>query len=358
MPENPRITFPVLSLLHHGGVRVLIHIMNHLALEGYRVRVVVPAHRYNPAIPLDPQVEVIRVSVPLPGKPGLLQALLRVGRALPPSDAVVANFFPTFFPARSFARRSGIPMLYYVQDREDWFYPFPLNRIARHTYQDPSVRYLFASTWLRNSLGLPGEVVPPGVEGFWPDPDPELLEAKGDRLAVLYLWRPERRKGAHLFLQALHRLKPPVPVEVWIVGKVPPERIQVPEALPFRVFGYLDTHFLRKVYSSADLFVHTSLFEGFGLPPLEAMACGTAVVLTDSGGVREFARHGENAWLVKEKEPEAIARALQRVLAQPSLREALRSGGLDTARRFPIRRTAQRFEAVLRSALQARHTEG
>ncbi len=351
MPEGPRITFPVLSLLHHGGVRVLIHIMNHLAHQGYRVQVVVPGDRYNPAVPLDPAVH--RVTVPpgsVPGRLGLLVALRRIGRALPPSDALVANFFPTFYPARAYARRHGVPLLYYVQDREDWFYPFPLNWWARRTYQDPSVRYLFASTWLRNTLGLPGEVVPPGVEGFWPDPDPELMEAKGSRRALLYLWRRERRKGAHLFLEALRHLEPPVPLEVWIVGKVSPERLALPRNLPFRVLGYLDRHFLRKVYSSADLFVHTSLFEGFGLPPLEAMACGVPVVLTDSGGVREFVRHGENAWLV-DQEPAAIARGIHQILTRPDLQERLRTGGLQTARAFPIQRTVQRFETVLQRVL-------
>ncbi len=352
MPDGPRVTFPMLSLLHHGGARVLIHIMNHLAQQGYRVQVVVPGSRYNPAVPLHPSVQVVPVAVEIPGKLGLLQALHRIGRAIPPSDAVVANFFPTFFPARSYARRRGVPLLYYVQDREDWFYPFPLNWLARQTYQDPSVRYLFASTWLRNELGLPGEVVPPGVEDFWPDPDPDLVRAKGDRRAVLFLWRPERRKGAHLFLEALHHLKASVPVEVWVVGRITPDRLGLPGHLPFRVFGYLEPAFLRRVYSSADLFVHTSLFEGFGLPPLEAMACGTPVVLTDSGGVREFARHGENAWMV-QKTPEAVAQGIRQVLADPALQERLREGGRATARRFPLRRTVRLFERALQAALEA-----
>ncbi len=351
MPESPRVTFPVLSLLHHGGVRVLIHIMNHLNQQGYRVQVVVPHHRYNPAVPLAPGIRVVRVAGHLPGKLGLFQALHHIGRSMPPSDAVVANFFPTFYPARSFARRHGIPLLYYVQDREDWFYPFPLRWIARQTYQDPSVRYLFASTWLRNSLGLPGEVVPPGVADFWPDPDPELLKAKDGRRALLYLWRREPRKGAHLFLQALHHLHTDEPVEVWLVGRVSPGQLHLPEALPYRIFGYLDPPFLRRVYSSADLFVHTSRFEGFGLPPLEAMACGTPVVLTDSGGIREFARHGKNAWFV-DQNPEAVARGIETVLHSPQLQEQLRNGGLGTAQQFPMQRTVQKFERILREVLR------
>ncbi len=74
---------------------------------------------------------------------------------------------------------------------------------------------------------------------------------------------------------------------------------------------------LAELYSSSDLFVFASHIEGYGLPPLEAMACGTPVVTTDCRGVRDFVVDGENAVIVPPKEPEAIASPYIKVLNDP-----------------------------------------
>lgn len=87
-------------------------------------------------------------------------------------------------------------------------------------------------------------------------------------------------------------------------------------------------------YSRAEVFVSASWYEGFGLPPLEAMACGCAVVCTDSKGVDDFAVHGETCIKIPPKNPAAMARGIEQLVTDSSLRGQLCAHGLETALRF------------------------
>jgi len=91
---------------------------------------------------------------------------------------------------------------------------------------------------------------------------------------------------------------------------------------------------LAAIYSSASVFVSSSWYEGFGLPGLEAMACGVPVVTTDSGGVREYAIPDETAVVVPPKNPEALAEGILRVLSNSSLRQKLIQNGLKKVKEF------------------------
>ena len=106
------------------------------------------------------------------------------------------------------------------------------------------------------------------------------------------------------------------------------------------------------LYSECALFVLPSLEEGFGLPALEAMACGAAVVAADRAAIPEVV--GDAGLLVDPEDEAAIAAAMTRVLSNPELRESLRRRGLERAREFPPDRTAGAVLALLRRVSEAR----
>lgn len=101
---------------------------------------------------------------------------------------------------------------------------------------------------------------------------------------------------------------------------------------------------LIRLYNIADVFVLPSLYEGFGLPALEAMACGTPVVAANTASLPEVV--GTAALLVDPQSPQAIAEAIAHVLSDTALAMQMRQQGLERARQFTWERTARETLAV------------
>ncbi len=114
--------------------------------------------------------------------------------------------------------------------------------------------------------------------------------------------------------------------------------------------GHLSVDELRVLYAHADVFTFPSLYEGFGMPVLEAMACGTPVITSTTTSLPEVA--GEAAMLVDPQSPEQLANALVRVLHNASLRDELRAKGLERAKQFTWERAARETLSVYREICQ------
>jgi glycosyltransferase involved in cell wall biosynthesis len=108
---------------------------------------------------------------------------------------------------------------------------------------------------------------------------------------------------------------------------------------------------LRDHYCGADVVVFPSEWpEPFGLVPLEAMACGTPVVATGTGGSGEFLEDGVNCLLFTPGDPDALAKALSRLAEDPALRSRIVAGGTATARRMNMDVYADKLEVLHRRA--------
>jgi len=108
--------------------------------------------------------------------------------------------------------------------------------------------------------------------------------------------------------------------------------------------GFVPDEGLPALYSGADLFVFPSLYEGFGLPVLEAMACGTPVVCSDTSSLPEVG--GDAALLVPPDDAGALAAAMQRALQDQALRAQMRALGLEQARRLTWEKAAQQTAMI------------
>ena len=117
-----------------------------------------------------------------------------------------------------------------------------------------------------------------------------------------------------------------------------------------RFTGYLDDDDLRALYSSCAVFVYPSIYEGFGLPPLEAMACGAPVIASNIATFRETL--GSAAQLIELNDVEALSRSIVEVLDDEDLRRGLSRRGLEQAAKFSWERTAQLTLEVYREVLR------
>ena len=111
-----------------------------------------------------------------------------------------------------------------------------------------------------------------------------------------------------------------------------------------RFLGYLPEETLAVMYRLASVFVFPSIYEGFGLPPLEAMASGTPVVTSNVSSLPEVT--GGAAVLVDPYDPEAIADGMHRVLTDEDLRQDLRRKGLARCRQFSWGQSVRRVRAI------------
>ncbi len=183
-------------------------------------------------------------------------------------------------------------VLYYAQADDVEYYANPLirNFIDRlyRWYFNSGRPYISMSQHLSGILEKRYGIMAPhtvrtGIDHslFYPEPDHELYASKGDRRALVFMARgDEYRKGFDIAREVFRKLGAVASdsIELWVCGEIfePDGEISV------RNFGHLSDTQLRRILSSADLFLYPSRHEGFGLFPLEAMACGIVVVTTDA----------------------------------------------------------------------------
>ena len=120
--------------------------------------------------------------------------------------------------------------------------------------------------------------------------------------------------------------------------------------------GWVPDEHMPLLYSAADLFVFSSLFEGFGIPVLEAMACGTPVVSSNATSLPEVV--GDAGVLVDPYDIEGMAEAMYEVLSNDALRDALVTKGLDRVKMFSWERTARETLAVYEELYGRKRTMG
>ena len=212
----------------------------------------------------------------------------------------------------------------------------------------------FSARELRELAGVEAAVVPGGVdERFTPgaDPGPARAALGLDRPYVLCVASRIARKNLAALYETGARLAARGIDLVAAGGERPQFRAARAPATGPRDLGPVPDAHLPGLYAGASAFVLPSLYEGFGLPCLEAMACGTPVVAADAAALPETC--GDAALYADPRDPRAIADAVERAL-EPSTAARLRDAGLVRARPFTWDATARGVDAVIGDLLVPR----
>jgi glycosyltransferase involved in cell wall biosynthesis len=201
---------------------------------------------------------------------------------------------------------------------------------------------------------------------FWEGPtaDEMMLVRERYRLTdpfVLYAGNIKPHKNLERLIEAFHLMRHDHPhltnVQLLIIGDEISKYAALRRAVHrhklhkhVRFFGFVSDQTLAALYRLADTFVFPSLYEGFGLPPLEAMASGTPVITSNVSSLPEVV--GDAALMIDPYDPAAIADAMQRVLTTPALREDLQRRGLARAREFSWERSIKRVREIYDEVMQ------
>jgi glycosyltransferase involved in cell wall biosynthesis len=198
-------------------------------------------------------------------------------------------------------------------------------------------------------------VVPGGVEARFRAASPDAVAELRTRLDlntpfILSIGMIEPRKNWQGLIRAYsearvrhhlpHRLVLAGP-RGWLWESIFEERDRSPFRNDVVFLGFVPDADLPTLYTAADLFAFPSFYEGFGLPPLEAMACGTPVVVSDAASLPEVV--GDAGLTVAADDVDALAEALARVLLDASLHASLRDAGLARAATFTWQVAAERL---------------
>ena len=228
-------------------------------------------------------------------------------------------------------------------------------------------RLIAISTSARDDIvrlfGVPAariDVAPPGVDpAFQPYPEAEIAAFRRrhdlPERFILHVGTLQPRKNIPTLLEALARLRrPEVPLILvggkgWMYDQIFTriEALGLEEEVRFA--GYVADETLPLWYNAASLFVFPSLYEGFGMPVVEAMACGTPVVAADSSSIPEAA--GDAALLFAPNDLEQLVSQMLAVLDNESQAATMRERGLAQAKRFSWARSGQITALSYRQAL-------
>ncbi len=188
-------------------------------------------------------------------------------------------------------------------------------------------------------------VVPNGVDLSVFRPDPADRPDETPYLAVVGNQDPRKNIGTLLEAFPIFRAR----LRAFRLVMVGPGQPPAPKPAAVDVLGYLDERALASVYRRAVMVVQPSLYEGFGLPVLEAMACGTPVACADIDVFHEVA--GDCARYFDPRASDSIAKTMEDVAKDEALRAGMCARGLERARGFSWDETARRLLAAFREAV-------
>lgn len=233
-------------------------------------------------------------------------------------------------------------------------------RRARHIIADSHNTKLD----LLRTMSVPEEkvtVVHLGASGlFSPEPEPGDDQAVSGygivKPYVLYVGTLEPRKNLTMLIRSFDKLAKSNPdIHLVLAGRRGWMAQAIFDELERRdligrvhITGYVQDQHLPALYRGAAAFIYPSLYEGFGLPPLEAMSAGTPVIVSKNSSLPEVV--GDAGLYVNPLDPAELTKAMEAVVGDPELAQSLREKGLKRAGLFSWKKTAEKTLQIIRDA--------
>lgn len=316
---------------------------NHLVSKGHEV--CITAALFDTVFVLDQRIKLNR----LPSQ-GKYFTVLTALRSKFDADFVIADIISV---ACLLFNRNRRKVIYFAQDNDESYYTSIIAKLFIRLLYRIGFRLLRINTIavsghladiFKRCFNAQVTVVENGVnrDKFYHDPDQDLIRKKEWRLSLLLFSRSDMRKGFDMVIKVINSLRSSSrSLEIWTVGE-PCNFIFGQHAL--RDFGYVGEDGLRKIMSSADIFLYPTRHEGFGLMPLEAMSCNCPVVTTTAV---PYAVHKENAMVAEIEDCEMLSAHIMELLENENLLMSLSKAGVLFAGKRSLDDATQQFEMTL-----------
>ncbi len=356
------VVFIMLFFKTGGGTRVIVELANELVKNGHVVDIVLPSiSDERPTFSLHPKVRV-----------------LPVGRTARNAFSAFINIAKLFWFVRRKRKESALittdPMLsllsfllrrkraYRFLQADDYIIFDDLHllhykallwvykALTKISYRF-RMRFIFNSRFVWESFikvsrrdDVPCLLVHPGVDRtvFF-----DKAVRRQDELNICLIGRVHPWKGFAEFVEAWQKLKDIVGYRVTNIFVISPDDLSQFPCQDFTLIKAESDAEIANIYNRSHIFVSTSWWEGFGLPPLEAMACGCSVLVTNTGGVHEYAVSERNCLMCEPKSVPDLREKLIMLIGDGSLRKSIAEQGMITARQFGWDHTAEEFLRII-----------
>lgn len=317
-----------------GGIRVILEQTHRLLERGYQVNII--THQATDIPWYDSKI-----------KPYVIAPF---SRDIPKTDILVATYWPTAYEV---ANIENVRKYYLVQHYEPLFESNNINHeLAKNSYRLP-LEKLTVSQWisaqLKNECGQPSRCISNAIDpNRFQTITKTLPKTPGKTNILAVVADALRWKGTEELFSIFKKIRD-IRSDVEITFITSDRKISAhQQRLVDNLVISPEQHELMAHYQKADIFLHTSYYEGFGLPPLEAMAAKTCVVAVDSGGINEYAIHNENALIVPSRDYEALFLSLYFLLDRPAIAQKLAENAYATSQRFTWDTVIDRMETIFR----------
>jgi glycosyltransferase involved in cell wall biosynthesis len=272
----------------------------------------------------------------------LIKTVTLSEKSIPDGDIVIATWWQTAYLVKRYNKNKG-EKFYLIQHYETWGGP---KEMVDKSYK-LGLHNIVISSWLEKvikQLGAPvTELILNGVnlKEFYP----EQIERDNGEIRILMPYRRKKWKGVDDGLKVFEIVKKDYSNVRLVMFGPKPKKNELAEDVEFHVLPTKDK--LRKVYNSCDIFFFPSHSEGFGLPPIEAMACKLPVVTTNVGAMSDCVINGKTALISEPKHIESMAKNIIGLIKNSKTREKIAEAGYEYVKKFTWERAVDKMEKTL-----------
>ena len=344
-----KIIFPLLNLNKSGGTRVALQYCKELSNLKYKVQIITPESNLNSnQFPIPQGVAVKFLKTKYYKYFGYISLIFTFKNKIEKNDIIFATswqaYLITILNFHSFNKT-----ILLIQHDDDIILSNKLSFkriIFRLVYRLP-IKKLTVSDWLTKHIMLKYNVNSISISNGI---DLNIFFKKRNTISnqhfeVMCVARNVEWKGLSDFIKACELVSKEI--KNLRMNIVTSENINIKTELNYIIHRPKNDDELVDLYSSFNCFVFPSWIEGFGLPPLEAMACGIPVICTRCGGVDDFIIKDFNCIAVDIKNPQQIADGIKIIYENSDFANKLIQNGLITAQKFSIRNTIEKLDKII-----------
>jgi glycosyltransferase involved in cell wall biosynthesis len=347
-----KVVFPMLNLNKSGGTRVAIQYCEMFLKLGYHVEILTPFYQNNNdssfSLPNGIVVKYIN-NINIFGFKYLF-LFISFFKKIEKQDLIFAISWQSYFISLlNFHPFKKSILLIQHDDDVIISNRYSIKRLLfRFIYLLP-IHKISVSKWLQNSLynkyGIKTALISNGVDISLFKPNLLISKSKV-YYDVMCIGRNAQWKGLFDFVKACEIASKSISNLRMII--VSNEEINLKTTVRFKLAKPSNDIELNLLYSSCHCFVFPSITEGFGLPPLEAMASGVPVISTKCGGVDDFVLNYVNSISVDIKSPEQIAKAIVKLNSNLDLAQLLINNGIKTSNEFNFNLSINKLNLVIK----------